>query len=383
MDFELSPQQKELAANVAEFAATEVAPGADERDRTAQFSRRLWKRMGETGLLGLLVPAEYGGAGADFLSAAAAFEKFARHGHDMGLSISLTVTTLLCRFQLLLHANEEQKQKHLPAIVSGEKVAAFAVSERETGAHPRYLKTTAELKDSSYVINGRKMYITNGPVADIVIVFAITERFGDRNGLSAFLVEKGTPGFSEGEVMQLDFCRSSPHSELIFDNCRVPVENLIGEKSAAFENMVRGVREIEDSLGMASFVGLLQWQLELAAAFLSRHGQDVSAEQLLLLSDLASVAEVARILARKVAWLRDAGREGSAEFAACHLHFPGLVDSAIATLKNLITTPEDVARSGIDRPLRDMKIALIGRNVANRRKQKLAERLMEGDSIAR
>jgi alkylation response protein AidB-like acyl-CoA dehydrogenase len=308
-----------------------------------------------------------------------AFYNFAKYGHDMGLCVSLTVTTLLCRFQLLPHANEEQRRKYLPAILSGEKIAAFAVSERERGAHPRYLKTTAAREGSSYVINGRKMYITNGPVADVVIVFAVTERSGDRNGISAFLVEKGTRGFSVGEVMQLDFCRSSPHSELVFEDCRVPEENLLGEKNAAFDRMVRGVRETEDSLGMASFAGFLGWQLELAAKHIK--DRSPSDEQLLLLSDLASVAEVARTIAYKIAWLRDAGKETTAEFAACHLHFPKLVDSALETLKNLFNTEEDLARSELERPLRDMKIALIGRNVANRRKQKFASRLMSGDGI--
>ncbi len=379
MDFDLSARHMQTATEVAEFARNEVAPGADERDANREFPRHIWKRMGEVGLLGLPMPPEHGGGGADFLATAAAFYNFAKYGHDMGLCVSLTVTTLLCRFQLLPHANEEQKKKYLPAILSGDKIAAFAVSERESGAHPRYLQTTAARDGSSYVINGRKMYITDGPVADVVIVFAVTERLGDRNGISAFLVEKGTPGFSVGEIMQLDFCRSSPHSELAFEDCRVPEENLLGEKNVAFDRMVRGVRETEDSLGMASFAGFLGWQLELAAKHLK--GRSPSDEQLLLVSDLASVAEVARTIAYKIAWLRDAGRETTAEFAACHLYFPTLVASALETLKNLFTTEEDLARSGLERPLRDMKIALIGRNVANRRKQKFAGRLMSGDGL--
>ena len=215
MDFRLTPAQEELAADVAAFAAEEIAPGAAERDRLARFPRDLWKLMGERGLLGLLTPREYGGRGADFLTAAVALEQFAGRGHDMGLCVSLTVTTLVCRFQLLRHANEEQKRRFLPAIVSGEKVVAFAVSERGHGSHPRHLKTTAERDGTDYVLNGRKMYITNGPTADVVIVFAVTEKIGDRNGISAFLVEKEVSPFSVGEIMDLPFCRSSPHSELV------------------------------------------------------------------------------------------------------------------------------------------------------------------------
>ncbi|UCD56084.1 MAG: acyl-CoA dehydrogenase family protein [Candidatus Hydrogenedentota bacterium] len=378
MDLELTPHQKKLAADVAKFAAKEIAPGADERDRSGQFPRSLWRRMGEAGLLGLLVSSQYRGGGTDFLTTAVAFESFARYGHDMGLCASLTVTTLLCRFQLLRHANEEQRRKYLPAIATGEKIPAFAVSEEKRGSHPRYLETTAKHEGSCYVINGRKMYITNGPVADLVIVFAVTERFGDRNGISAFLVEKGTPGFSVGKIMDLDFCRSAPHSELVFEDCRVPEENLIGEKNTAFEKMVRGVRENEDSLGMATFAGLLQWQLELAAGYLKQQNRELSDDQLLLLSDFASTVEIARTIAYKVAWLRDARKETTAEFAACHFHFQKLADSAVGVLNDLFTTEEDLVRSGLERPLRDMKIALIGRNVANLRKQKLARQLMSG-----
>ena len=377
MDFRLNPDQEKWAAKIAEFAGSEIAPGADERDRTRQFPRELWKRMGEMGLLGLLVPPQYGGVGTDFLTTAVAFESFARHGHDMGLCVSLMVTTLYSHFQLLRHGNEELKKKYLPAIVSSEKIPAFAVSERERGAHPRYLKTVAEPTDSGYRISGRKMYITNGPVADFVTVFAITERFGDRNGISAFIVDKETPGFSVGEIMDLDFCRSSPHSELVFENCDVPAGNMLGEKNNAFDRMVRGVREIEDSLGMAGFIGFLHWQLELAAAYLKRKSGGLSGEQAAALSDLASILEVARISVYRIAWLRDMKRENTAEFTAVHSYFPTLVDSALQSLNTLFAAKEDQVESGLERPLRDMKIALIGRNVAKVRKQKLAERIMQ------
>ena len=376
MDFDLSQHHTDMAAKVAEFARGEVAPGASERDRDAQFPLSLWRRMGDAGLPGLLVPSEYGGGGTDFLTAAVAFENFARYGHDMGLCISLTVTTLLCHFQVLRHANEEQRRRYLPSLARGERIGAFAVSEREHGAHPRYLKTTAERDGATYVVNGRKMYITNGPVADLVIVFAVTERIGDRNGISAFFVEKGTPGFSVGEIMELDFCRSSPHSELVFDNCRVPEENLIGEENAAYDSMVRGVRETEDSLGMASYAGFLRWQLELASSYLNRLGGDVTDEQLELLSDVASIAEAARTVAYKVAWLRDAGKEAAVEFAACGFYFQGLVGSAIKALESICGVQEEAVGSELKRSLRDMKIALIGRNVARIRKQNLARKLI-------
>jgi len=378
MDFNLNSEQKKWAAKVAEFAASEVAPGADERDKKSQFPRDLWKRMGDEGLLGLLVPEQYGGAGADFLTTAVALENFARHGHDMGLCISLVVTTLLCRFQFLRHASEEQKKKYLPAVIAGDKIAAFAVSEPERGSHPRYLKTTAVRDGSDYVINGQKMYITNGPVADVVIVFAITDRIGDRNGISAFLVEKGTPGFSVGEIMDLPFCRSSPHSQLVFEDCRVPEQNLFGEKDTAFGKMVRGVRENEDALGMAPFVGLLARELELASAYLGRDGHEPSKDQLLLISDLASIVEATRMTTRKIAWLRDEGRKATAEFAACYFQFQRLADSAVETLKALFPTERELAASGMERAMRDMGIARIGRNVAAVRKLKLGKRLIDG-----
>ncbi len=365
-----------MASRVAEFAASEIAPGADERDRNAQFPRDLWKRMGEEGLPGLLVPREYGGRGADFLTTTAAVESFARHGGDMGLCISLTVTNLLCHFQFLRHATEEQRRRYLPAIASGEKIAAFAVSERERGSHPRYLKTTAEPDGSDYILNGRKMYITNGPVADVVIVFAITEKIGDRNGLSAFLVEKGTPGLSVGEIMDLPFCRSSLHSELVFENCRVSGENMMGEKNAAFRNMVRGVRENEDALGMATVAGLLARQLDLAAAHLKRRGRELSDDRLLLLSDFAAIVETSRTVAYKTAWLYDEGKTADVEYALCHAQFQRLAGSAVETMGELFADSEELAEAGLARPLRDMGVSGIGRNVAKARKLMLGRRLL-------
>jgi len=375
MDFGLSKDQERLAAKAAEFAAAEIAPGADERDRNAQFSRELWNRLGAEGFLGLLVPQEYGGRGKDFLTTAVVAEALVRYGCDMGLCISLTVTNLLCRFQLLKHAGEEQKNKYLPAIASGELIPAFAVSEREHGSHPRYLKTTAERDGTDYVINGRKMYITNGPVADVVIVFAITEKIADRNGLSAFFVEKGTPGFSVGEIMDLPFCRSSPHSELVFEDCRVPEGNLLGEKHAAFNNMVRGVRENEDALGMATFVGLLGWQLDLATAYFGQKGGELSDERLLLLADFASIMESARTTAYKTAWFFDQGKTAVPEYGLCHAGFQRLSDSASDILKKLFAEQELVS-AGLERPIRDMGIGRIGRNVSRMRKLKLGRRLL-------
>ena len=377
MDFRLSEEQKRFAAGVAKFAKNEIAPGADERDRDARFPRDLWKRIGEEGLPGLLVPREYGGSGADFLTTAAAIERFARHGGDMGLCISLTVTNLICHFQFLRHASEEQKRKYLPAIVGGEKIIAFAVSERERGSHPRYLKTTAERDGKSYVINGRKMYITNGPVADVVIVFAITEKIGDRNGLSAFLVDKATPGFSVGEIMDLPFCRSSPHSELVFEDCRVPEGNMLGEKNSAFRKMVRGVRENEDALGMATIVGLLGRQLDLATAYLKKRERGISDERLLLLSDFAAIAESARSLAYKTAWLSDEGQASAVEYALCHSQFQQLSESAVGVLGSLFPSSEELAEAGLERLHRDMGISGIGRNVARARKLKLGRRLLD------
>ena len=377
MDFRLSEEQERIAEKVAEFAAREIAPGADERDRNAEFPRDLWSRMGEEELLGLLVPREYGGRGADFLTTTAAVMSFARHGGDMGLCISLTVTNLLCHFQFLRHATEEQRRTYLPAIASGEKIPAFAVSERERGSHPRYLKTTAEPDGSDYVINGRKMYITNGPVADVVIVFAITEKIGDRNGLSAFLVDKGTPGFSVGEIMKLPFCRSSPHSELVFENCRVSAQSMMGEKNTAFTNMVRGVRENEDALGMATIAGLAARQLDLATAYLKRSGNKLSDERLLALSDFAAIVETVRGVAYKAAWLYDEGKTADVEYALGHAQFQRLSDEAVEAMRCLFPDSEELAGAGLERPTRDMGISGIGRNVAGARKLALGKRLLD------
>lgn len=232
MDFKLTEEQSMMRDMFRDFAEREVKPLAAEIDEQERFPKETVKKMAELGLFGIPVPEEYGGQGADILTYILCVEELCRCCATTGLIVSCH--TSLCVDPILRYGTEEQKRKYLPRLASGELLGAFALTEPGAGTDASRQQTTARLTEEGYVLNGSKCFITNGEVGDVYIVFAMTDRSLGNKGISAFIVEKGTPGFSFGAHERKMGIRASSTCELVFEDCLVPKENLLGAEGKGF-----------------------------------------------------------------------------------------------------------------------------------------------------
>ncbi|MDR3564304.1 MAG: acyl-CoA dehydrogenase [Negativicutes bacterium] len=304
MNFVLTPEQEDIRKMVREFAEKSVAPTAAERDEKELFPRNIFDQMGELGILGLPYPEEYGGAGSDFVSYSIAVEEISRVCGSTGIGLSVHVS--LCAWPIFKYGTEEQKQKYLRPLAEGTKLGAFGLTEPNAGTDAAAGSTIAVKDGDSYVINGTKVFNTNGGEAEIEVVFAATDKAAGLKGLSAFIVEKGTPGFTFGKREVKMGIRSSVQRELIFENCRVPAANLLGKEGEGFKiamTTLDGGR-----IGVASqSVGLAQGALEHAIKYSKERiqfGKPIAANQAIsfMLADMATKVEAARLLTYRAAY---------------------------------------------------------------------------------
>jgi len=233
MQFQLTEEQEMLRKMVRDFAENEVAPTAAERDEEERFDREIFDKMAELGLTGIPWPEEYGGIGSDYVSYVIAVEELSRVCASTGVTLSAHLS--LASWPIYKYGNEEQKKTFLHRLATGQAIGAYALSEPGAGSDVVSMRMTAKKDGDDYILNGNKVWITNGGVADIYIVFAKTDQDARHRGISAFIVEKGTEGFSFGKKEKKLGIRSSPTTELIFENCRIPKENLLGEEGEGFK----------------------------------------------------------------------------------------------------------------------------------------------------
>ncbi len=241
---------------ITAFASERVLGTLAERHEAGSFSRDLWKSMGRLGLLGITVDERYGGSGGDVRQLSAAVREFAEQGCDLGLTLSWITHLSLCEKSIEAFGTDEQKKKYLPVLTSGEWVGAAAVSEPKTGAHPGGMQTTATRTSSGFRLDGRKMFITDGPVADLLVVIAVTGQLetGDKE-LTAFLVETSCPGFT-ARRMDLNFLQTSPHAELEFDGVELPADSVLGGVGEGHSKNSKGAFARERSLVVSALPGL-------------------------------------------------------------------------------------------------------------------------------
>src|SRR5258705_12270432 len=238
-DFGLGAELEEIRQQVRRFAAEQIAPRAAEIDRSNEFPRDLWPALGAQGLLGITVPERFGGAQLGYLAHVVVMEEISRASGAVGLSYG--AHSNLCVNQLRLNANDAQCARYLPRLVSGEHVGALAMSEPGAGSDVVSMQLRAEKRGDGYVLNGRKMWITNGPDADVVVVYAKTDPAAGARGISAFIVERGTRGFSTAAKLDKLGMRGSGTCELLFDDCRVPAENLLGPENGGVRVLMSGL----------------------------------------------------------------------------------------------------------------------------------------------
>src|SRR5690349_11563099 len=308
MNFDLSDDHRLLRDTVREFAAAEIAPVAEELDRTHSFPYEIVRRLGELELMGIPFPEEYGGGGGDTLAYALAVEELTRV--DSSVAITLCAHTSLGTQPVYLFGDEEQKQKYLPDLCSGKKLGAFGLTEPEAGSDAGNVKTRAELDGGVWTINGAKQFITNAGT-DISGHVAITARTGDGE-ISNIIVENGTAGYEQGEPYRKMGWNASDTRPLTFTECRVPEENLLGPRGAGFKQFLH-ILDI-GRIGVAAMgVGLAQGALDEALAYAKERrafGQPISKFQAIQakLADMATEIEAARLLTYKAAFLKDQGR---------------------------------------------------------------------------
>jgi alkylation response protein AidB-like acyl-CoA dehydrogenase len=306
MIFELTEEQNLIRDMVREFAETEVAPTARIRDEEERFDRPLmFDRLGELGLTGIVFPEEYGGAGADYISYAIAVEELSRVCASTGVTLSAHLS--LGANPIYLFGSEEQKQQFLVPLAKGEKMGAFGLTEPSAGSDAGGTKTTAVRDGDSWVLNGTKIFITNGGEAETYVVFARTDKEAKKHyGISAFIVEKDTPGFSFGKKEQKLGIRSSPTLELVFDNCRIPAGNLLGEEGQGFKIAMKTLDG--GRIGIASqALGIAQGALDAAVNYARERKQFDSPigkfqGVQFQLADMATQTEAARLLVYNAAY---------------------------------------------------------------------------------
>src|SRR5215472_12182138 len=239
LDLAEPPDTEELRHHVRRFAHAVIAPRAAEIDRTNEFPRDLWPELGEQGLLGITVPERWGGAGLGYLAHVIVMEEISRASGAVGLSYG--AHSNLCVNQLRLHGSDAQRDRYLPRLLSGEHVGALAMSEPGAGSDVVSMQLRAERRGDGYILNGRKMWITNGPDADVFVVYAKTDASAGPRGISAFIVERGAPGFATAQKLDKLGMRGSSTCELLFEDCRVPAENLLGRENGGVNVLMSGL----------------------------------------------------------------------------------------------------------------------------------------------
>ncbi len=308
-DFGLGETLDEVRAQVRRFAREQIAPLADEIDRSNQFPSQLWSKLGAQGLLGLTVPERWGGADLGYLAHIIAMEEISRASASVGLSYG--AHSNLCVNQLRLNGNDAQRDRYLPRLVSGEQVGALAMSEPGAGSDVVSMQLRAERRGSGFVLTGRKMWITNGPDADVLVVYAKTNPGAGSRGITAFIVEKGWPGFSTAQKLDKLGMRGSNTCELVFDDCLVPAENVLGELDRGVKVLMSGL-DYERAVLAAGPLGIMAAALDLILPYVHQRkqfGEAIGTFQLMQakIADLYTNLNAARAFVYAVGRACDAG----------------------------------------------------------------------------
>ncbi|MBI5501421.1 MAG: acyl-CoA dehydrogenase family protein [Deltaproteobacteria bacterium] len=312
MDFRLTDEQKMLREQVLRFARNEIVPRVREHELASTFDRASWNKLGELGIFGLHFPPEYGGGGGTVTSCVVVGEALGAAGVDGGLTLSYGAHSFLCGDTILVHGSEAVRKRCLPKLASGEWIGCMGLTEPGAGSDVAALRTRADRRDGGWLLNGTKMFITNGAIADVAVIYAKTAPNAGHAGISAFVVEKGTPGFSVGRSLHKMGVRTSPTSELILEDCFVPDENLLGEPGAGFGMAMQTV-EWDRSALLAPFVGAFEFLVERCCRYAKEReqfGRPIAAFQAVKhkIADLKIFLEAARTLVYRIAWLKDRGR---------------------------------------------------------------------------
>jgi isovaleryl-CoA dehydrogenase len=378
-DFDLGETADMLREQVANFAADEIAPRAEEIDRTNEFPMDLWPKMGAMGLLGVTVEEEYGGAAMGYLEHVVAMEEVSRASASVGLSYG--AHSNLCVNQIRRNGNADQKQRYLPKLISGDHVGALAMSEPGAGSDVVSMKLRAERQGDRFILNGTKMWITNGPDADTLVVYAKTDPAAGSHGITAFLVEKGFKGFSTAQKLDKLGMRGSNTCELVFEDCEVPAENILGEEGRGTRVLMSGL-DYERAVLAAGPTGIMQACMDVVMPYVherKQFGQAIGEFQLMQgkLADMYTTMNATKAYVYAVAKACDAGRTSRKDAAGAILYAAEKATWMALEAIQALGGMGYVNESPTGRLLRDAKLYEIGAGTSEIRRMLIGRELFE------
>jgi alkylation response protein AidB-like acyl-CoA dehydrogenase len=379
VDFSLTDEQRAIRRSVLDWAAATIAPGAAERDRDGRWDGDIWKSLGTQGLAGLPIPEEYGGGGASIMDCVIANEAIAEGGHDGGFNLSLGAHWVIGSVPIWLHGTEEQKRRWLPALTDGSMIGAWASTEPEAGSDAAALRTTAVRDGDDWVINGTKIFITNGPIAGVCTVLAKTSE----KGATAFLVDTTNPGYRVGRELDKMGCRSSPTAEIALVDCRVPADCLLGVEGQALWQIAFECFDWERTVMMGGSIGGMQATLDTSIKYAKERvqfGKPIAKHQAIAhkLAEMKVRLEACRTAVYRAAYLKQTGVEHQMEASiAKYLVGEMSVQNALDAIQ--IHGGYGYLRDfPVERALRDAKLGSIGGGTSEIQKL-IISRLLLGD----
>jgi alkylation response protein AidB-like acyl-CoA dehydrogenase len=378
VDFELTAEQKEVRALARDFAEREVAPVIREYDEKHEFPLEIMKKLGGTGLLGALVPEQYGGAALDYVSYALAVEELNRVDGSVG--ITMWAHNSLCTNHITLFGSEAQKVKYLPALARGEVLGAWALTEPGSGSDAAAMKTRAVGDGDHFVLDGTKAFITNAGVGKVAVVMAVTDPARGSKGISAFILEKGLPGFSAGPPYRKLGLHASNTAELVLEGVRVPASSLLGELNLGFVNTMQVLEG--GRIAMAAMaVGLAQGALDQAVGYMkqrSAFGKPLAEFNGLqgMLADMGTEVEAARLLTLRAASLKDAGKPAKLAASMAKVFASEVAMKAATKSLQIHGGAGYITEFPIERIFRDAKLTEIGEGTSEIQRMVIAREIL-------
>jgi butyryl-CoA dehydrogenase len=384
MDFELTEEQQMVREMTRAFVKREVKPVASRLDREGIYPSELVKRLSEMGLMGMSVPQEFGGSGMDLLSCVVAMEEISKGWASLAVAMSVH-NSLVCA-PILRFGSAAQKQKYLALLARGEWLGCYALTEPSAGSDAGSIQTTAKRTGNDFVLNGNKIFITNGNRADLAIVYAVTDPARDKKGISAFIVEKNSPGFVVGKLEDKLGLRSSDTASLLFEDCRVPHENLLGAEGEGFKIALATLDG--GRIGIAAqALGIAQGCLEESVAYAQQRrqfGRAIAEFEAIqwMLADMATEIDAARLLAYRAAWLAEQGRRFTKEAAMAKLFASEAANRAAYKAIQIFGGYGYTKEFAVERLFRDVRITTLYEGTSEIQRLVIARHLIFDEEIA-
>ena len=381
MNFAYTDEQRQLRKSIREFAEAEMKPHTMEWDESQEFPLEVFRALGRLGVLGAIFPEQLGGSGYSYEDYAIAVEELARV--DASIAVSVAAHVSLCTNHIYLAGNDEQRKRYIPKLASGEWIGAWAITEPEAGSDAGATRTRAVLEDGTWRLNGSKAFTTNGEVADVCVMMASTNPAASTHGISAFLLEKGTPGFHAGKKENKLGLRCSPTNEMIVSDCRIPSSQLCGKPGEGFVDAMRVLDGGRISIA-ALAVGIAQGAFEAALRYSKQRkqfGKYISEFQAIQhkLAEMATEIEAARLLTQRAAWMKDIGTDVTKESSMAKLYSSEIAVRVCNEALQIHGGYGFIKDYPVEKFYRDVKICTIGEGTSEIQRLVIARQLLKSE----